>query len=127
MGIGGGSSSAEPPGAGTGTPPSPGFFFGGGGGGFFFPARPGIAEAFAVCACRLVLLAKPPTFSATPYFWFMLFAVCNPEATCSPCRCRKLFAVPAAALASANDTDEGSFWNDEAVLRAACFCAHVVP
>lgn len=50
-----------------------------------------------------------------------------PAATCSPCRCRKLLAVEAAALASAKDTDEGSLWNAEAVLRAACFCAHVVP
>lgn len=36
-------------------------------------------------------------------------------------------AVPAAARASENDTDEGSFWKLDAVLRVACFCAHVVP
>lgn len=35
--------------------------------------------------------------------------------------------MPAAALASANDTDDGSLWKLEAVLSAACFSAHVVP
>ncbi len=35
--------------------------------------------------------------------------------------------MDAALLASANETDEGSLRNLLAVLRAACFCAHVVP
>lgn len=38
-----------------------------------------------------------------------------------------MFAVDAAFFASDKDTDEGSFCSDVAVLRAACFCAHVVP
>lgn len=36
-------------------------------------------------------------------------------------------AVLAAVLASEKDTDDGFLWKLEAVLRAACFCAHVVP
>ena len=33
----------------------------------------------------------------------------------------------AAVLASARETELGSRWNFEAVLRADCFCAHEVP
>lgn len=132
MGIGGGASSL------TGAAlDSPGFFLGGGGGGFFLPAS---AEATA-SALALLALASPglacagtcprparaPALSASPYFWLRLLADLTPAATWSPWRWRKLLAVLAAALASEKDTDEGSLWKDEAVLRAACFCAHVVP
>lgn len=68
-----------------------------------------------------------PILSAIPYLLFILLADCHPDLTCSPCRSLKLFAVPAAVLASLNETDEGSLRNEDAVRRAACFSANVVP
>lgn len=38
-----------------------------------------------------------------------------------------MFAVEAALFASDNESDDGSLWNERAVLTAACFWAHVVP
>ncbi|RBQ86653.1 hypothetical protein VDGD_20745 [Verticillium dahliae] len=62
-----------------------------------------------------------------PYFWLSAPAVRTPEATWSPWRWRKLLRVPAAERASAMLTEDGSLWKLDAVRRAACFCAMVVP
>ena len=50
-----------------------------------------------------------------------------PEATWSPCRWRKLFAVDAADRASENETEEGSLRALPMVFSAACLSAHEVP
>lgn len=130
-GIGGGASSSA---AGVKCAASPGFFLGGGGGGFFFPAAATTARApppttglFGVCGWLGGWLCSPFRRSVTPYLLFKPPAVFMPLETCSPCRCRKLLAVDAAERASDMDTVDGSFRNDDAVFRAACFCAHVVP
>lgn len=116
---------------------SAGFFFGGGGGAaFFFAAIPAPAKDAAALPMLENLWSPidsgappppPPLPLTTPYLWLRAFAVFRPEATCVPCRWWKLFAVLAAALASANETEEGSLLNCDAVRSAACFCAHVVP
>jgi hypothetical protein len=97
-------------------------FFAGRGGGAFSPAtasRGAVEEE--LLADNLFIR------SASPYFWFIWFADCTPDATCSPCRAWKLFAVEAALRISLSDTDDGSFLRLFAVFRAACFSAHVVP
>lgn len=71
--------------------------------------------------------AAAPTRSEILYFLFSPLPTFQPWATCSPCRSRKLFAVEAVALASASDTEDGSLRKDEAVFKAACFSAQVVP
>ena len=129
MGIGGGSSSA---GVGLTGPASPGFFLGGGGG-FFFAAMDAMTvEALPPAPWPpgddvLVDPAYDPTLSATPYLSFRPLALFSPAATWSPWRWRKLLTVPAADLASDRDTDDGSLWNADAVLSAACFCCQEVP
>lgn len=65
--------------------------------------------------------------SITLNLWFKSLAALHPDATCSPCLSRKLFAVDAALLRSEADTEVGSFLNELAVFRAACFWAKEVP
>lgn len=139
MGTGGGASSSP---VSTGLPPSSGFFLGGGGGGGFFLLNSPAALLMVLrCDCAgegvlpaspplpppLALPRYPPTLPDTPYFWSRLFALLTPDATCSPCLSRKLFAVDAADFASENDTELGFFLKSDIVFSAACFCAHVVP
>lgn len=117
-----------------------GFLFGGGGGGgFFLPSIPAADPTAFICDCAppappvaapsppVPFPMYPPTFPDTPYFWSKPLAVLTPAATCSPCLCRKLFAVLAALLASDRDTELGFFLKSDMVFKAACFCAHVMP
>jgi hypothetical protein len=62
-----------------------------------------------------------------PYFWLRELADFHPDATCSPCLWRKLFAVDAVAFKSEADTLDGSLRKLLAVLSAACLSAHDVP
>lgn len=105
----------------------------GGGGGFFFAsaaANP-VAVAFAgdgaVAIVPFSLAALPPPTPPPPYRSYSPLAVLAPAATCSPCLSRKLLAVLAASFISEKETLLGSWRKATAVLRAACFCAQVVP
>lgn len=138
IGIGGGSCAPPPPAAPPPPPPNPKFFFGGGGGAAFFPlaligAAATVPDSCCPCTgpgaccpdcCPPII---PPTLFEIPYLLLNRFAVPAAEATCAPCRSRKLLAVEAVARASERETEEGSFWNDCAVLKASCFCFQVVP
>jgi hypothetical protein len=107
--------------------PANSFFFGGGGGASFLPAAPGPAVV-GDCGDDAVLSeAKLLTLPAMPYFWFSPFAALNPDATCAPCRCWKLFAVDAAFFISVVDTFDGSSRRPLAVRSAACLSTHDVP
>lgn len=126
-GIGGGSFELPLP-----LPPLKSFFFGGGGGGAFFPNPPwllatGDSTADAGGGGDALDDARLLTLAAIPYFWLSELADFHPDATCSPCRCWKLFAVDAAPFRSEADTLEGSLRKLLAVRSAACLSAHDVP
>lgn len=111
-------------GGGSAVPPSSRFFGGGGGAAGFFPRPLVVGDGGGLAfdpEARLLILP------VMLYFWLKALALVRAAATWSPCRSRKLLAVEAALRASEKETCDGSLWSLFAVLRAACFSAHVVP